>query len=52
MAKLGYGGCNVPRGWKYKYGGWNRPHWIVYTLLVAVKVYVVKVDGTSLRWLK
>ena len=35
----------MPRGRKYKYGGWNQPLEIFYTFLVAVKVYVVKVDG-------
>ena len=32
-------------GWEYKYGGWNRPRGIIYTHLVAVKVYVNGIDG-------
>ena len=34
----------MPHGRKYKYGGWNLPHGIIYAFLVAVKVNVVKVD--------
>ena len=37
--------CHTVR--KYKYGGWILPHGIICTHLVAVKVYVDGIEGTS-----